>query len=45
MEYLGDLKLTNVQVKTAVGQFTPNKKTSVIQKGDQVATSLGGSPQ
>jgi len=45
MEYLGDLTLTTVNAKIAVGKFAPNKKTSVIQKDDQVATSLGGSEQ
>jgi hypothetical protein len=44
-EYVGDLTLTNVTAKAAVGTFKPHRKTSVIKEGDDVATSLSGQPQ
>jgi hypothetical protein len=44
-EYLGDLTLITVNPKESVGKFAPNKKTSVVQKDDSVATSFSGSPQ
>ena len=39
-EYKGDLLLTSVLPKTAVGKFTPAKRTSKIEKDDQVITSF-----
>jgi hypothetical protein len=39
-EFLGELTLSHVTPKESVGRFAPNKRTSKIQEGDQVATSL-----
>jgi hypothetical protein len=44
-EYKGDLVLTTVQPKTAVGKFIAKNKTSKIEKDDDVITSFGSSPQ
>jgi hypothetical protein len=44
-EYKGDLLLTTVEAKTAVGKFTPAKRTSKAEKDDSVITSFTGSPQ
>jgi len=44
-EFLGELTLSTVTPKESVGRFAPNKRTSKIQAGDQVATSLTGAPQ
>jgi len=44
-EYVGDLQLVQVTAKEAVGRFSPHKRTSVIKKEDNVATSLSGAPQ
>ena len=44
-EYKGDLILTSVLPKTAVGKFTPAKRTSKIEKDDNVITSFQTSPQ
>ena len=39
-DYLGDLVLTRVDPKEAVGKFTPAKRTSTIKTDDMVATSF-----
>lgn len=44
-EYKGDLVLTSVQPKIAVGKFTPAKRTATIEKGDNVITSFSNVPQ
>ncbi len=44
-EYKGDLKLTSVLPKSAVGKFTPAKRTSKILAGDKVITSFSTIPQ
>ncbi len=44
-EYKGDLKLTSVLPKSAVGKFTPAKRTSKIVAGDKVITSFSSIPQ
>lgn len=44
-EYVGDLDLTAVEPKAAVGKFTPARRTAKIEKGDSVITSFGGTPQ
>ena len=44
-EYKGDLRLTAVNPKMAVGKFTPAKRTSTIQIDDNVITSFSGTPQ
>ena len=44
-EFLGELKLTTVEAKQAAGMFSPNKKTSRVQVGDQVITSFASQPQ
>jgi hypothetical protein len=44
-EYKGDLLLTTVEAKTAVGKFIPAKRTSKIAEGDNVITSFSGAPQ
>jgi len=44
-EYKGDLQLTTVEPKTAVGRFMPAKRTSKIEKDDLVITSFSGNPQ
>lgn len=44
-EYKGDLHLTTVEPKTAVGKFVPAKRTSKIEKDDLVITSFSGNPQ
>jgi hypothetical protein len=41
-EYKGELTLTTVEPKTAVGKFNPAKRTSKIEKDDNVITSFGG---
>jgi hypothetical protein len=44
-EYVGDLTLTTVEPKVAVGKFQPARRASKVQKGDSVITSFGGTPQ
>jgi hypothetical protein len=44
-EYIGDLALTTVEPKVAVGKFTPARRTAKVQEGDSVITSFGGTPQ
>lgn len=44
-EYKGDLQLTSVLPKSAVGKFTPAKRTSKIEAGDKVITSFSTTPQ
>jgi hypothetical protein len=44
-EYKGDLLLTTVEAKSAVGKFIPAKRTSKIAEGDNVITSFSGVPQ
>jgi hypothetical protein len=44
-DYLGDLKLTEVQPKIAVGQFTPSRTGNTIKSGDLVITSFSGAPR
>ena len=44
-EYKGDLHLTTVEPKTAVGKFMPAKRTSKVEKDDLVITSFSGTPQ
>jgi hypothetical protein len=44
-EYVGDLDLTTVEPKVAVGKFTPARRTAKIAAGDSVITSFGGTPQ
>lgn len=44
-EYKGDLRLTTVNPKIAVGKFTPGKKASKIEVEDSVITSFSGTPQ
>jgi hypothetical protein len=44
-EYVGELLLTAVEPKAAVGKFVPAKRTSKIQEGDNVITSFTGAPQ
>jgi hypothetical protein len=44
-EYKGDLVLTSVLPKTAVGKFTPAKRTSKIEKDDNVITNFSTVPQ
>ena len=44
-EYVGDLDLTAVEPKTAVGKFTPARRAAKIQQDDSVITSFGGTPQ
>lgn len=41
-EYKGDLKITAVNPKTAVGSFQPAKKNMTISVDDSVITSFGG---
>jgi hypothetical protein len=44
-QFLGELTLSEVSPKVSVGKFVPNKRTDTVQVGDQVATSLTGTPQ
>jgi hypothetical protein len=44
-EYKGDLQLTSVLPKSAVGKFIPAKRTSKIEAGDKVITSFATTPQ
>jgi len=44
-EYVGDLTITVTEAKTAVGKFTPARRTSKVQKDDSVITSFAGTPQ
>ena len=39
-EYVGDLTITTVEPKTAVGKFRPARRAAKIQKGDSVITSF-----
>ena len=41
-EYLGDLTLTQVEPKVAVGKFTPKGRGAKVQKDDSVITSFTG---
>ena len=43
-EYLGDLVLTTVQPKIAVGRFEPARRGFEIKQDDQVTTGFTGSP-
>ena len=44
-EYVGDLTITAVEAKVAVGKFTPARRNSQIRKDDSVITSFSGTPQ
>jgi hypothetical protein len=44
-EWVGDLTLTDVNPKVAVGKFTPAKRGAEIKKDDLVITSFTGSQQ
>ncbi len=44
-EYKGDLTLTAVNPKTAVGKFTPSKRGVELKKNDSVITSFSGVSQ
>ena len=44
-EYLGDLKLTAVDPKVAVGRFEPKSRTAKVAVDDSVITSFAGMPQ
>jgi multidrug efflux pump subunit AcrA (membrane-fusion protein) len=44
-DYVGDLTLTATEAKTAVGKFTPARRTSKIQKEDSVTTGFGSTPK
>jgi len=44
-EYLGDLTLTAVDPKAAVGRFVPKSRTAKVQVDDSVITSFAGTPQ
>lgn len=44
-EYLGDLQLTAVDPKVAVGRFTPKSRTAKVAVDDSVITSFAGTPQ
>jgi hypothetical protein len=41
-EWVGDLTLTTVQAKIAVGKFTPARRGAEVKKGDLVITSFTG---
>jgi hypothetical protein len=44
-EYLGDLRVTVAEPKTAVGKFEPKSRSAKVQKDDSVITSFTGPPQ
>ena len=44
-EYLGELTLTTVTAKQAVGKFTPSRRGAEVRVGDQVITSFTGTRQ
>lgn len=44
-EYVGDLTLTAVEPKVAVGKFVPARRTAKVEVGDSVITSFAGTPQ
>lgn len=44
-EYVGDLTITTVEPKVAVGKFVPARRTAKIQAEDSVITSFTGTPQ
>jgi len=43
--FKGDLMLTGVSAKAAVGKFTPARRGATIAVGDSVITSFSGTPQ
>ena len=44
-EYIGDLALTTVEPKAAVGKFSPARRAAKVKEGDSVISSFGGTPQ
>jgi len=44
-EYLGDLRITVAEPKTAVGKFEPKSRSAKIEVGNSVITSFTGAPQ